>query len=229
MNSQRLFSLTELGSEASSPRLFSLTDRLPTGSVAIEASAGTGKTYTLAGLVVRYVAEAAIPVEELLIVTFTRAAAAELRDRFARLTQAVRALHDPSAIEGDDELLAFVAANDRAKRLDRLERAVIDFDAATITTIHGFAQQVLATLGSAAPGDLDASLLEDTVELVEAVCADVLATESVARPFGRGPAPDRGGAFEAVRQGAVEPWHSCDPKSRQRRFHARGRSLAQAC
>ena len=94
----RLFSLTELGSEESSPRVFSPTGRLPTGSVAIEASAGTGKTYALAGLVVRYVAEAAIPVEELLIVTFTRAAAAELRDRVrTRLTQAVRALRDPSA------------------------------------------------------------------------------------------------------------------------------------
>ena len=66
----------------SEPAVFSLLDPLPTsGRVAIEASAGTGKTYTLAGLVVRYVAEADVSVEELLIVTFTRAAAAELRDR----------------------------------------------------------------------------------------------------------------------------------------------------
>ena len=64
-----------------SPEPFSLIGPLPTtGRVAIEASAGTGKTYTLAGLVVRYVAEAKVSVEELLIVTFTRAAAAELRD-----------------------------------------------------------------------------------------------------------------------------------------------------
>jgi len=184
VSSARLFSLAELGFDAGSPRLFSLTDQLPTGRVAIEASAGTGKTYALAGLVVRYVAEAAIPIEELLIVTFTRAAAAELRDRVrTRLTQAVAALRDPSVIEDDDELLAFVVAQDRGDRLDRLERAVVNFDAATITTIHGFAQQVLATLGSAAPGDLDASLREDTNELVEAVCADVVATESVASPL----------------------------------------------
>jgi len=57
-----------------------------------------GQDYALAGLVVRYVAEAAIPIEELLIVTFTRAAAAELRDRVrTRLTQAVAALRDPSS------------------------------------------------------------------------------------------------------------------------------------
>jgi len=61
VSSARLFSLAELGFDAGSPRLFSLTDQLPTGRVAIEASAGTGKTYALAGLVVRYVAEAAIP------------------------------------------------------------------------------------------------------------------------------------------------------------------------
>ena len=77
----------------SAPSIFSLTGPLPTGRVAIEASAGTGKTYTLAGLVVRYVAETEVPVDELLIVTFTRAAAAELRDRVrTRLTEAVAAL-----------------------------------------------------------------------------------------------------------------------------------------
>jgi exodeoxyribonuclease V beta subunit len=167
----------------SAPPVFSLLDPLPSGCVAIEASAGTGKTYTLAGLVVRFVAEEAVRVEELLIVTFTRAAAAELRDRVrSRLSEAAAALRRPSDIPATDELLAFLAASDRECRLDRLEQAVADFDAATITTIHGFATQVLATLGSAAPGDPDASLLDDTNDLVEAVCADVLATESVGDP-----------------------------------------------
>jgi len=167
----------------SAPPVFSLLDPLPSGCVAIEASAGTGKTYTLAGLVVRYVAEEAVRVEELLIVTFTRAAAAELRDRVrSRLSEAAAALSRPSDIPATDELLAFLAASDRECRLDRLEQAVADFDAATITTIHGFATQVLATLGSAAPGDPDASLLDDTNDLVESVCADVLATESVGDP-----------------------------------------------
>src|ERR1019366_4196001 len=51
-----------------------------------------------------------------------------------------------------------------------------------ITTIHGFAQRMLSALGSAAPGDLDATLVDDTNELVAAVCADVLATESFGEP-----------------------------------------------
>ena len=80
------------------PEIFSPVASLPKGRFAIEASAGTGKTYTLAGLVVRYVAEQAVPIDKILIVTFTRAAAAELRDRVrSRLSDAVVALRAPLA------------------------------------------------------------------------------------------------------------------------------------
>jgi exodeoxyribonuclease V beta subunit len=168
---------------------FSLTDRLPTGRVSIEASAGTGKTYTLAGLVARFVAESAVPIDEILLVTFTRAAAAELRDRVrARLIEAATALRS-SAVPADDALLALMASADRAGRAERLEQAVADFDAATITTIHGFAQKVLGTLGCAAPGDLEATLVDDTNELVSAACADALVAESVADPQSAGQLP----------------------------------------
>ena len=63
------------------PAVFDLTGPLPTGTTVLEASAGTGKTYTIAGLVTRYVAEGVATVDQLLVVTFGRAATAELRDR----------------------------------------------------------------------------------------------------------------------------------------------------
>ncbi|MDG1367110.1 MAG: UvrD-helicase domain-containing protein, partial [Acidimicrobiales bacterium] len=67
---------------------FELGGRLPRGRLAIEASAGTGKTFTLSTLAARYVAEDGVLISELLIVTFTRAAAAELKDRVrARLVE----------------------------------------------------------------------------------------------------------------------------------------------
>jgi exodeoxyribonuclease V beta subunit len=166
----------------SSPEIFSPLGPLPSGRTAIEASAGTGKTYTLAALVVRYVAEAKVPVDKLLIVTFTRAAAAELRDRVrTRLSEAVLALASPAGGAPGDDLFELIGRTDRRQRLERLERAVVDFDAATITTIHGFAQQVLSTLGSAAPGDLEATLLDDTRQLLSSVCADVLAAAAFAQ------------------------------------------------
>ncbi len=161
---------------------FVLDGPLPWGVSAIEASAGTGKTFTLSSLVVRYIAEAAVTVDEHLVVTFTRAAAAELRDRVrARISEAVSALREQKAHPDDLLLTHLLNAEDdeRALRLGRLEDALNDFDAATITTIHGFAQQVLATLGVSAPGDPDARLVDDTTDLVAAVASDHLAALSI--------------------------------------------------
>ena len=70
----------------------------------IEASAGTGKTYTITGLYLRLVVEAGIPVDRILVVTYTNAATKELRDRIReRLAQIRRAFLDGRASE-DDEL-----------------------------------------------------------------------------------------------------------------------------
>ena len=59
---------------------FDLCGPLPSGVTVLEASAGTGKTYTIAALAARYVAEGT-PLERLLLITFTRMATGELRDR----------------------------------------------------------------------------------------------------------------------------------------------------
>ena len=66
---------------------------LRTGRWAVQASAGTGKTFTLASLATRFVAERAVPPSELLIVTFTRAATSELRARVRdQMTEAAAVL-----------------------------------------------------------------------------------------------------------------------------------------
>ncbi|WP_246355024.1 UvrD-helicase domain-containing protein [Nocardioides ungokensis] len=87
---------------------FDLLGPLPDGActVVLEASAGTGKTFTLAGLVTRYVAEGVATLDEMLLITFGRAASQELRERVRdQLVDAARALEDPSTV-GDNELLA---------------------------------------------------------------------------------------------------------------------------
>ncbi|WP_226347084.1 UvrD-helicase domain-containing protein [Agilicoccus flavus] len=74
---------------------FAITDPLPTGTVLLEASAGTGKTWTIGALVTRYVAEGVATLDEMLVVTFGRAASQELRERVREsLTRAERALRD---------------------------------------------------------------------------------------------------------------------------------------
>ena len=78
---------------------FDLLAPLPTGptTTVLEASAGTGKTYALAALVTRYVAEGTALLDDMLLITFSRAASQELRERVRdQLVRAAEALDDPA-------------------------------------------------------------------------------------------------------------------------------------
>ncbi|MGC5198299.1 UvrD-helicase domain-containing protein, partial [Aphanothece microscopica] len=112
----------------------------------LEASAGTGKTFALAHLVLRFIAEAELNLGQLLVVTFTEAAAAELRDRIGkRLQAALSGLDDPAFDPPDPTLDAWLDwARPRARQLQpRLLLALEDLDGADITTIHGFCLRTL--------------------------------------------------------------------------------------
>ena len=152
---------------------FDVCGPLPTGVTVLEASAGTGKTWTIAALAARYVAEGT-PLEQLLLVTFTRMATGELRDRVReRLVGTEQALArvligEPPA---DDPLVELLARENVAQRRDNLARALANFDAATIATIHGFCQEVLGGLGVA--GDVEGELVEDPTDLVDEVVDDL--------------------------------------------------------
>ena len=155
---------------------FDVLGRLPDGQVVIEASAGTGKTYTLASLATRFLAERDIAPSELLMVTFTRAATAELRSRIrGQLVRSATALAE-GAVAEDDQLSAFLSTGDVPARRARLDRAVAEFDAAAISTIHSFAAQVRNTLGMTPAIDPDSRLTSDVADLVRHACADALAT-----------------------------------------------------
>ena len=83
-------------------RPFDICGPLPSGVTVLEASAGTGKTYAIAALAARYVAEGT-PLERLLLVTFTRMATGELRERVReRLVSVERGL---SGEPSDDAFL----------------------------------------------------------------------------------------------------------------------------
>ncbi|MFI6674202.1 UvrD-helicase domain-containing protein [Kribbella sp. NPDC050470] len=156
---------------------FDLLGPLPTGTTVLEASAGTGKTYALAGLVTRYVAEGAARLDEMLLITFGRAASQELRDRVrAQLVEAEQATATPDLWTDDAGLLGHLVrgnADDVAERRSRLRDALANFDAATIATTHQFCQLVLRSLGVAGDTDAGVTLVDDLGPLVAEVVDDL--------------------------------------------------------
>src|ERR1700758_4141776 len=97
-------------------------ERSPT---VLQASAGTGKTFALAGLVTRYLAEGAARLDQMLLIRFGRAARPELRERVRpQIVDAVIALDDPADASrvGDNQLLAYLLDGTEEQRADRRQR-----------------------------------------------------------------------------------------------------------
>ncbi|WP_054286532.1 exodeoxyribonuclease V subunit beta [Gulbenkiania mobilis] len=161
-----------------------------TGVNLIEASAGTGKTWTIAALFTRLLLESrdGLPpptVDQVLVVTYTKAATAELRDRLrARLSQMARVFEGEPA--GDPFLAALAArfpegpARRDARR--RLKAALSGFDAAAIYTIHGFCQRVLTDAAFESGQTFTAELVSDDIERLTEVVDDFWRREVVPDP-----------------------------------------------
>lgn len=110
----------------------------------IEASAGTGKTFTIVGLYVRLLIEENLNVDEILVVTFTKKATAELRERILeRLRACLTSLKNGEP--GEDPFLKELHAwvDDQKEATERIRNAIHDFDDSQVFTIHGFCQKVL--------------------------------------------------------------------------------------
>ena len=140
----------------------------------IEASAGTGKTYSVAALVVRELAENEdLRIGNILITTFTRAAAGELRDRVRRRIAATAEQLIAGVAEEGDNVVAALLLNEaeRANYVRRLRRAVVEFDTATISTIHAVCTKVLTMAGLPT---MDAKEEDITAQLVAQVVNDSL-------------------------------------------------------
>lgn len=116
------------------------------GQSLIEASAGTGKTFTIVRLYLRLllgVGCAPLSVEQILVVTFTNAATAELKSRIRAIL--AKANLDMLIGQSDDAIIAGLIeqVDDRALACRRLQLALRQMDEAAVFTIHGFCQRVL--------------------------------------------------------------------------------------
>jgi exodeoxyribonuclease V beta subunit len=143
----------------------------------IEASAGTGKTWNICALYLRLLLERRIEAQGILVVTFTNAATAELRERIrARIADTLQRLRGQGPAQADpfvDMLLDSwrrVHALADADMLLRLEQALHSFDEASIFTIHGFCQRALGDAPFSAGMPMALELLDDDSEMrLEAV------------------------------------------------------------
>jgi len=116
------------------------------GTNLIEASAGTGKTYSIAIIALRLIIEQHIPLKKILMVTFTRAAVAELHERICLF---IKLAHQASQgivikdkmIQGLVDAAAMEQGADTIRQ--KLYEAVLLLDELSVITIHSFCQQTL--------------------------------------------------------------------------------------
>ncbi len=165
-----------------------LAYRLPLdGTVLIEASAGTGKTYTLVRLMARHILWHGHGVEQVLAVTFTNAAAAELKQRLRAFLQQVAAELETFKASGrfppggDCEFLfdRQPVQTDMLLMVQRLIAALANLDRAAVFTIHGFCQRLLQRFALQTGQPIPApALLEDEAALRLRVCEEFWRHES---------------------------------------------------
>jgi exodeoxyribonuclease V beta subunit len=142
------------------------------GTILIEASAGTGKTYTISALVLRLILEKGITIDRILVVTFTKAATEELKDRIRRkLRQCIDAFklgrHEDRFL---NSLVSRYAGAEKA--LKSLGEALRDFDEAAIFTIHGFCQRILSENAFETGFPFDTDLVTDEDKLRQEIVYD---------------------------------------------------------
>ncbi|MEJ6476443.1 exodeoxyribonuclease V subunit beta [Pseudoalteromonas piscicida] len=150
------------------------------GQNLIEASAGTGKTYTITGLYLRYLLGLRTPgeqteplsVEQILVVTFTEAATQEIKDRVRkRIIQARDVLLGETI--NDDLITAILEQiEDKKRAFDLLDAAAKSMDEAAIFTIHGFCQRMLKQHAFESKVAFNLEFILDESELIDAAMAD---------------------------------------------------------
>jgi len=120
----------------------------------IEASAGTGKTYTISGLVLRLVGEEAVSLRQVLVVTFTEKATGELKQR-------IRTDMEDALKKGRFQWAEKFGDKGPPGWKQRFREAIETFQDARIFTIHGFCQRSLADYAMEANSAFDLTLIDD--------------------------------------------------------------------
>src|SRR5690625_3639257 len=154
------------------PSFHHLTTPIGNRRVLVEASAGTGKTFALTGLVVRLVMEG-VELKKILVVTFTNAATDELKTRIrSRLREVLSALRNPDLPCSGDAAAFRELFADEPEATSRIEQALLDVDEASVFTIHGFCQRVLQQSAFESGAPFEPEFTDEAEELLDRAVAD---------------------------------------------------------
>lgn len=159
-----------------------LTEEL-SGILSIEASAGTGKTTSIALLWLRLLLERGMRVEQILVTTFTRAATAELEERLlSTLRRALAAVRGEGGSGPEAALMARLLRTHSASSLGAaLSSALSSFDLCPVHTMHGFCQSLLGRFSLELGCDPGLELLPDVDQLLKELVFDALMRDAEAR------------------------------------------------
>jgi len=153
----------------------------------IEASAGTGKTYTIASLFIRLLLghgkshglveqqtahQTPLTVDKILVVTFTEAATAELRSRIRERIRETRLAFLTGQTKDDFCQQLITDSEDLSRDVRLLRFAELQMDEASIFTIHGFCQRMLQQNAFESGSLFQQTLLEDDSEILNQACHD---------------------------------------------------------
>jgi exodeoxyribonuclease V beta subunit len=154
------------------PKTFDIAKSPLAAFTLIDASAGTGKTYTICGLILRLLLEEGLDIGEVLVVSFTEAATEDLRCRIRQTLE--QALETLSGGAPPDSFLQEYCRDvtDPGRAATRLAAALRGFDEAPVFTIHGFCQRLLLENSLATRMSFDAGLLPDDTPLVREIIED---------------------------------------------------------
>ena len=155
------------------------------GPTLVEASAGTGKTYTITTYFVREILEKGRTPEQILVVTYTKAATAELRVRARkRIVDALDLIDAPA--DHEDVLRGVVAETvariGREETEEALRAALATMDRAVILTIHAFCQRLLQDYPLRFGIDFDFEVAEDSRSIQEDLAVDFWVSELYQAP-----------------------------------------------
>lgn len=162
----------------------------------VEAAAGTGKTYSIQNLVARMIIEENISISEIVVATFTEPAADELKERIyaviCRTLDAINSGDSMELIEEDrqrgvplreiKERIRAVQLLEQAEKNNisigeckqRLHNAVLEFDNALISTIHGFCRKLLSEFAFEIGESFSFEMINAGEELIHSAVADTV-------------------------------------------------------